>query len=254
MNLIKADLFHLRRDTIFWVLLVIVAVIPLASCIMMDYVFSGASVNAESIIMQGISADILCAILGIAISSFVGRDYANHTIRNKLCYGEKRSKIMAANFFMSFLITAIFLAVSFTSALLSAGFYGEIRISGAFWGKYLCQIAILFSFSTLITAVVICTKSEKAGFLFTVIAAVLLSAFSYLLPMLAVISDFARVVCRCLYMNVSAMLVNSVDGVYTASVGAVFDHMYLNALVMSASYVVLSIGITSIVVKKQNYK
>ncbi|MGM9941413.1 MAG: ABC transporter permease [Bulleidia sp.] len=254
MNLMKADLFHLRKDKIFWILLVIVAVMPIAFCIMMDYVFSGASVSAESIIMQGISADILCAILGIAISSFIGRDFANHTIRNKLCYGEKRHKIMAVNFFMSFLITAVFLVVSLTSSLLSAGIFGKISISSAFWGKYLCQIAILLSFSMLITAVVICTRSEKAGFLFTVIAAVLLSAFSYLLPMLAVISDFARVVCRCLYMIVSTMLVNSVDGVYTASVGAVFDNMYLNALVMSAAYVVLSIGITSIVVKKQNYK
>lgn len=254
MNLIKADLFHLRKDKIFWILLAIVAAMPIASCLMMDYVFGNVTVDAESTIMQGISADVLCAILGIAISSFVGRDYANHTIRNKLCYGEKRHKIMAVDFFMSFLITAIFLAVSFGSALLSAGIWGEISISGAFWPKYFCQIAILFAFSMLITAVVICTKSERAGFLFTVIAAVLLSAFSHILPMFAVISDVARAACRCLYMIVSSMLVNSVDGVYTANGGAVFNNMYMNALVMSAAYVVLSIGVTSIVVKKQNYK
>lgn len=227
---------------------------PVASCIMMDSLFGGFGVNAESVIMQGISADVLCAILGIAISSFVGRDYANHTIRNKLCYGEKRYKIMAVNFFLGFLITAVFLAVSFASALLSAGFFGKAGISAGFWGKYLCQAAILFSFSMLITAVVVCTKSEKAGFLFTVIAAVLLSAFSYLLPMLAQISGLARVVCRCLYMVVSTMLVNSTDGVYTAGSGAVFDHMFLNALVMSFAYAALSIGTASVVVRKQSYK
>ena len=254
MNLMKADLFHLRKDKVFWILAALVAAMPAASCLMMDYVFGGVSINAESVILQGISADILCAILGIAVSSFVGRDYTNHTVRNKLCYGEKRHKIMAADFFMSFLITALFQAVSFASALLSTAIFGQIQISGAFWGKYLCQAAILLSFSMLTCAVVICAKSEKAGFLFTVVAAVLLSAFSYLLPMLAKISDIARVVCRCLYMVVSTMLVNSTDGVYVASSGAAFDHMYLNALVMSLAYVALSVGIASIVVRKQNYK
>lgn len=106
----------------------------------------------------------------------------------------------------------------------------------------------------LVTAVVICAKSEKAGFLFTVIAAVLLSAFSYLLPMLAAISDAARVACRCLYMIVSTMLVNSTDGIYAASGGASFDHLYGNALALSLAYAVLSVGITTIVVKKQSYK
>lgn len=254
MNLIKADLFHLRHDRVFWILLAVIAAIPVASCIMMDSLFGGFGVNAESVIMQGISADILPAILGIAISSFVGRDYASHTIRNKLCYGEKRHKIMAVNFFMGFLITAVFLAVSFASALLSAGFFGEASISGSFWGKYLCQSAILFSFSMLVTAVVVCTKSEKAGFLFTVIAAVLLSAFSYLLPMLARISGVARVVCRSLYMVVSTMLVNSADGVYTSGSGVVFDHMFLNALIMSFAYAALSIGTACVVVRKQSYK
>lgn len=93
MNLIKADLFHLRKDKVFWILLLIVVAIPFATCIMVDYMSGGFGINAENIIMQGIGADIICAILGIGISSFVGRDYANHTIRNKLCYGEKRTKL-----------------------------------------------------------------------------------------------------------------------------------------------------------------
>ena len=184
----------------------------------------------------------------------MGRDYSNHTIRNKLCCGEKRHKIMGVNFFMSLFIILIFLAVSFASGLISSAIFGEISFSGEFFMKYLCQLAILFSFSLLITAVVMCAKSEKAGFLFTVIAAVLISAFSYLLPMLAVISDIARAVCRCLYMIVSSMLLSGSEGIYTASSGAVFEHMYLNALIVALVYSVLSVGITAVVVKKQSYK
>ncbi|MGN1399649.1 MAG: ABC transporter permease [Erysipelotrichaceae bacterium] len=254
MNLLKAELYHLCKDKIFWTMLVIVAAIPVASCLMMDYVFALSGINAESIILQSISADFFCAILGVAISLFIGRDYTNHTIRNKLCYGEKRQKIMAVSFSMSLLITAIFLSVSFIFALLSAWIFAQISISVTFWGKYLCQIAILAAFAVLVTAVVICTKNEKAGLLFTVIGAVLLSAFSYLLPMLAATSEFARIACRCLYMIVSTMLLNSVNGVYAATGGAIFTNMYLNALIMSAIYLIMSVAVTAIVVKKQSYK
>lgn len=254
MNLIKADLFHLRKDKVFWILMLIVVIMPFATCITLDYMSNGYGINAESIIMQGISADILCALLGIGISSFIGRDYTNHTIRNKLCYGEKRHKIMLVDFFIGLLITAAFIAASIVSALVSSALFGEIAISAAFWGKYFCQIAILLAYALMITAVVVCAKSEKAGFMVTVILSVLLTAVSYLLPMLAAVSDIARAVCRCLYMIVSSMLISSVDGVYTSSGGAVFDNMYMNAIVLSLIYAALSVVITTVVVKKQSYK
>lgn len=254
MNLLKADLFHLKKDKVFWTLLVIVIAMPVATCIMMDHMSGGNGINAENIILQGIGADIICAILGIGISSFVGRDYANHTIRNKLCYGEKRYKIMAVKFFIAILITIIFIAASLASALVSSALFSEISISGAFWEKYFCQVAILLAFSIMITAVVICTKSEKAGFLVTVIMSVLLTAVSYLLPMLAAISDVARAISRSLYMIVSTMLVSSTDGVYVANGGATFDKLYMNALILSLIYIIFSIGISLITVRRQSYK
>lgn len=153
---------------------------------------------------------------------------------------------------MSFFITVLFVIASFVSALISAKIFGEVSISSAFWGKYFCQIAILLSFSRLITAIVICAKSEKAGFLVTVIMSVLLTAVSYLLPMLASISNIAKKICRCLYMIVSTMLVSSDNSIYVANGGAIFDNMYLNALILSLVYIALSIGITAIVVKKQS--
>ena len=80
MNLIKADLFHLRKNKVFWILLIIIIAMPVATCITVNYMTSGFGINAESIILQGISADILCALLGIDISFFVGRDYYHGSI------------------------------------------------------------------------------------------------------------------------------------------------------------------------------
>lgn len=46
------------------------------------------------------------------IALFVGKDYANNTIRNKICYGEKRLKIMGMTFLESAVICLAFAAVS----------------------------------------------------------------------------------------------------------------------------------------------
>lgn len=254
MNLIKADLFHLKKNKVFWVLLCIIAIMPIASCIMMKKVFGNTTIDSQSIILQGVGVDIMATFLGIAISMFVGKDYVNRTIRNKLCYGEKRYKVVAVKYLMSTLMTIVFVVVSFALSLLCSAIFGEVTFSAEFWGKYLCQVAIIFAFSILITSICICTKSEKAGFIFALIGAVLLSAFSQLLPMLAQISDIARVASRCIYTVVSNMLISSSGGIYTITETVSFSGMYLNALLMSLVYVVASVGITLVAVKKQNYK
>lgn len=254
MNLIKADLFHLRKNKVFWVLLCIIAIMPIASCIMMKSVFGNAMIDSQSIILQGVGVDIMATFLGIAISMFVGKDYVNRTIRNKLCYGEKRYKVVAVKYLMSILMTIVAIVVSFAFSLLSTAIFGEISFTAEFWCTYLCQAAIIFAFSILITSLCICTKSEKAGFIYTLIAAVLLSAFSQLLPQLAQISDIARVASRCIYTVVSNMLVGSVGGIYTVTETVSFGGMYLNALLMSLAYIVVSVGVTLFVVRKQSYK
>ncbi|MGN1343760.1 MAG: ABC transporter permease [Traorella sp.] len=252
MNLIKADFFHFFKDKSTYLLFGIVFIIPILTCLM--YVLMGdASFSVEKLIFQSLGTDILCVLLGLHLSMFFGKDYANHTIRNKLCYGEKRYKIACCFFIESLIITLFYILISMSSSLVFGLILGTSEFSEAFFIKLICQIAILVSFSLLITGVVISSKNMKIGFIVTVMISVIFTAISYALPMLASRYLIIEIICRSLYMIVSTMLISSINGVY--SIGSfTFDKIYENALLLSLIYSILSISITMICVQKQSYK
>lgn len=255
MNLLKADFYHLLKDKAFCVLAALTLVMPLATCLMFP------DMTAETVIFQGLDTTILCSIVGIMIALFVGKDYANNTIRNKICYGEKRYKIMAVTFIESAIICLLFVAISVLSSLIFGSTIGEFAFSSDFAAKFFCQIAILLAFSMAVAAITVCTKSMKIGLVITLLISVLLSAVSQMLPMLAVTNNIAALLCRVIYSTVSSNLINSAGGTYIytsytagGAASVTFGHMYLNALVLAAVYAVIAIGITAVVVRKQSYK
>ena len=254
MNILKADLFYLIKDKTFRVLLIITAVMPVISC-WVAYKFSGGQgINAETVVTQCIGADIMCALLGIGMASFFGHDFANNTIRNKVCYGVSRKKIVLLSFVECTIITASILLVNISVSFIAAAISGTTNVSDGFWLKYFCQIGILFAFAWLITALTLCTKSSKPGIFATVIMTIFVAAAAQLIPKLAKISDVARVVSRSLYMTVSTMMMKSVDGSYIATEGVVYDNMYLNAILMTAFYCIIAVFLSLFVVKRQSYK
>lgn len=55
-------------------------------------------------------------------------------------------------------------------------------------------------------------------------------------------------------MVVSTMLISSSGGAYHIGADFAFDNIYSNALILSAVYIILSMGITMFAVKRQSYK
>lgn len=255
MNVLKADFYHLIKDKLFYVLLTLTFIMPLLTSIMFP------DMTVEKAIFQGLDTTILCSIIGIMVALFVGKDYANNTIRNKICYGERRYKVMAINFIESAFICIDFILVSFISSFVFGSIIGEFSFSADFAAKLFCQFAILIAFSTVVTAITVCTKSMKIGLIITLMISILLSAVAQLLPMLAATNGLAAFLCRIIYATVSSNLLNSTDGSYvfnsysqTGAVTATFNHLYLNSLILAVVYAVLSIGITAIIIRKQSYK
>ena len=254
MNLIKADLFHFIKDKVFYVLIAITFVMPLFTCIMYSSMAGGGALTVESAIFQGIGGNIFFPLVGIQLALFFGKDYANNTIRNKICYGENRFKVVLITFAESIIITLGYVVVSLLSSIIFGAIFGTFTFSSGFAAKFFCQLAILFAFSLMISAIVICSKSAKVGLIVTLIISVVLMAVSYLLPVLAVNNVIAQIACRVLYITVSNMTIDSVGGVYTVGSSFAFNHIYLNALLLALVYAVISIGVTVLVVRKQNYK
>lgn len=252
MNLLKADLFHLKKDKLFYILLAVTFVLPLFSCLM-PVVFGTATANIENIIFQSLGTDILCVLIGIEISSFIGKDFANNTIRNKICYGEKRTKIVLMYFIETLFIALSFILISLVSSLLFGVMFAKITFSADFIAKLLCQILILLSFAFVITGIVVCSKNIKAGFIFTILISVLLNAVSYIMPMLASTNQIANFLCRVLYMIVSSMLISSTGGTYTYG-ASTFGGIYLNSVLIFVVYTAVSLIISLIITKKHEYK
>lgn len=255
MNLFKADFYHLLKNKVFYVLLAVTFVMPAITCVMFP------DMTAEKIVYQGLDTTLLCAIVGIMISLFVGNDYANNTIRNKICYGEKRRKVMTATFAESAVICLIFVAVSVVSSLIFGALFCDFSFSSEFLGKFVCQILILLAFSTVVAAITTCTKSMKAGLIIALMISIVLSSVGQMLPMLSVTNGIASFLCRILYSTVSSNLLNSTNGtyVYTAytsegSASATFGNLYLNAVLLAAAYIIISVAVTAAVVKRQSYK
>lgn len=252
MNLLKADFFHYFKDRTTYILLGIVFLLPLPTCLM--YGLSGGTFTVETIIYKGLGVDILCAVLGLQLSLFFGKDYANNTIRNKLCYGENRYKIAASFFLESVIITLLFIVVSLGSSLLFGSIFGSFTFESDFLPKLVCQAAIIIAFSVVISAVVISSKNMKAGFMVTLMISVIFTAISYALPTLTIQYPAIEIACRVLYMIVSTMLLSSVDGVYHVGTQLAFENLYVNAMVLSLAYIAVSVGLTAVAVKKQSYK
>ena len=80
------------------------------------------------------------------------------------------------------------------------------------------------------------------------------TAISYALPSLAIKYPAAEYACRSLYMVVSTMMISSSDGVYHIGTQFAFENIYSNALLLALIYIVLSVGITMVAVRKQSYK
>lgn len=252
MNILKADFFHLKKDKMFYTLLGITFVLPLLTCLM-PFIFGTAKSTAETVVFKGLGTDILCILIGIELASFVGKDFVNNTIRNKICYGERRDKIVLSYFIEAFVITLIFIIVSLVSSLLFGAILSEFTFTADFMPKLLCQILILLSFSFVITGIVVCSKSVKTGFIFTILISVLLNAISLVMPMFASTSQLANILCHTLYMIVSSMLISSSGGIYTYG-ESVFGNLYLNAILIFVIYSIISIVVSLMVTKKHEYK
>lgn len=101
-KLLKANFFKLRKSMIFWLFIFLSAGIPVISHFLK---FSNSSISpldiavTEYVIFLGI-------FIAFFVSLFVGREYSDGIIRNKIVNGHKRTSIYFSN-----LITCIFAGI-----------------------------------------------------------------------------------------------------------------------------------------------
>ncbi len=264
MNLIKADLYRIVRDKALYVLLAALAALSLLVGTVYHLRSFGADMNAGDIVLKCIGTDTLCTVLGIATALFLGRDYEQNTIRGKLCRGEPRMKVYLCKLAEGYMLSAVFFLAATLAGLVSGFLWFGHAFGPDFMKIWLCELAVVLAFSSMITTLCVCTGSVRIPLITTVILFVVMNPLALMLPGMEQ-TPAVTVLCRTLYPVVSSMLLSSSGGVYRTVSAAVkdgqsvrtvteFTSMFLNAVLLAAVYTAVSVIISLAVVRKQEYK
>ena len=156
-KLIIANFFRFRKDRFSRCVVGIIVILSLVN------VFNSAR-SCEAMVASGYimclddyyfnQAPLIGAFLALLISMFLGTEFSEGTIRNKLCIGHKRDEIFLSNFISCALATIALTAVWLLISALLFGLIGPLEMSiSEFVGCILVAIVFAVSFAALYTVI-----------------------------------------------------------------------------------------------------
>ena len=183
-KLLSAFSSRLRKDVIFWVVLVVYSVLSLVSCLLTyqsSVQYPSDPVYVEAILFNTIL--ILPFLCAAVIAMFLGQEFDENTIRNKLTVGHTRTAI----FFSAYAAcTAASLAL-LGSMLILSGVTGYLcfKVFLLDWTELIyltaCCVLVTMVFSAICVAISINIQKRAISILVTLVTMlVLLFAASYL--------------------------------------------------------------------------
>lgn len=160
IKLIYANLFRLRKSRVFWCALAALAAVS-------AYLGYGAGWRKGYAALVFMATPYLCCFLYAAfIGLFVGTEYADGTMRNKLCVGYSRAAVYFANFVVGAIACVAFQLVVF----IMIGIVERPTLSTAYslWDVVFfmgCVLLFTVAFVALYTAIVMFCTRQVVGLL-----------------------------------------------------------------------------------------
>jgi ABC-type transport system involved in multi-copper enzyme maturation permease subunit len=181
-NLLRANLFRLRRDKMFW--LCTAAMLGFS----MFVVLYNAHIDARDSVGHTLdyfyfkTPPYYSLVLAVAIARFIGTDYDDGTIRNKFIIGHTRSEVYLANLLTCFFSSAMLFAAWAVGGLAgipyfglwSMGLSGYFQLLGIELLTFLAMTAILVPIAQLIK-----NRSANVITIFAAMAVLLLGSCFY---------------------------------------------------------------------------
>lgn len=182
IELLRSNFLRLIKSASFYVALAVEALYILLNTInfYLPALKTGASVSADPLFPSTVCNPFAAALLAVVCSLFIGADYQNGTIRNKLVIGHPRSHVYLAN-----LITVMVTALCMNLAAMAVFYPVTLPLLGGLAGtpKALLKIfifgnLIMLVYASLYTMVAMNTKSTVASLVITVTALIAMSFVS----------------------------------------------------------------------------
>lgn len=146
-KLISADFYRLKKDMVFWVTAAAMFVLSLFK-IIDSAMFNSRNAASARLTLNECMFELLPMIgmaFAVFISLFLGKEFSDGTIRNKLIVGHKRENIYFSNYIICFVGSLFIYAM-----LLFGGFMG-VPIIGK-WQGNISQMIIYIIMGVFITA------------------------------------------------------------------------------------------------------
>lgn len=170
-KLITANFFRIRKDRFSWCVVGIIVILSLVN------VFNSAR-SYEAMADAGYilsledyyfnQAPLIGAFLALLISMFLGTEFSEGTIRNKLCIGHKRDEIFLSNFISCALATIALTAVWLLISALLFGLIGPLEMSiSEFVGCILVAMGFAVSFAALYTVIGSLSSNKAMTIIYT---------------------------------------------------------------------------------------
>lgn len=170
-KLITANFHRFSKDRFSWCVIGIVVILSLAS------VFNSAG-SFETMAARGYAmsledcyfnqAPLIGAFLALLISMFLGTEFSEGTIRNKLCIGHKRNEIFLSNFISCAFASIVLTAVWLLSCTLLFGLIGPLEVEvSEFVGYIFVAMGFAVSFAALYTVIGSLSSNKAMTIIYT---------------------------------------------------------------------------------------
>lgn len=171
-KLLRAEFSRLQKTKLFWACAAAMALYGLAVCLGLSHSMrlNGTEIPLETVWVQGYGLSGFVAVPGLLLAAlcsvFVGTEYSDGTIRNKIIVGHTRTTVYWTGY-LTCAVSSILLSLIYTLVVLAVGIpiFGFFQASAAVLLQLaLCGTAMLLSYTAIfhLTATLLQSKTAAA--------------------------------------------------------------------------------------------
>ena len=170
-KLITANFHRFSKDRFSWCVVGIVVILSLASVFNSAGSFEVMAARGYAMSLEDCyfnQAPLIGAFLALLISMFLGTEFSEGTIRNKLCIGHKRNEIFLSNFISCAFASIVLTAVWLLSCTLLFGLIGPLEMEvSVFVGYIFVAMGFAVSFAALYTVIGSLSSNKAMTIIYT---------------------------------------------------------------------------------------
>lgn len=170
-KLITANFHRFSKDRFSWCVVGIVVILSLASVFNSAGSFEVMAARGYAMSLEDCyfnQAPLIGAFLALLISMFLGTEFSEGTIRNKLCIGHKRNEIFLSNFISCAFASIVLTAVWLLSCTLLFGLIGPLEVEvSEFVGYIFVAMGFAVSFAALYTVIGSLSSNKAMTIIYT---------------------------------------------------------------------------------------